>query len=377
MSRRFFAFLLLLLCAGSATAQVGTSIPAGQTITVDAHGECREVTNPGSGTRMVFTSTAPEWQSFRDNPNGLEMAECSGGGLTCASPTYRQCSGTTYLGLIDLTSGPPQNWAGCEAGCRDNYPSTTCAQYTHVVDEMGVAIVKYCNCMGGGSVPTGTALPFDAICNPPYKLHGAPPGQYCEERAAACGSTPPQADCSGPWGTVAHGAFIIAFAASSVPHGSSCVSQIRACTNGTLSGSYTHQACTIDANCNGPWGTVAHGASITAYQAASVPHGSNCASQTRTCTNGTLSGSYTHQACTVDSPPAGGTWVMRGGYAYPPLSPPGCRSTVGDGICSCSGMPEPGIWPDAYSSGQSCSQVGTCAGPLFDEYAMDIWLECK
>lgn len=56
-----------------------------------------------------------------------------------------------------------------------------------------------------------------------------------------------------------------------------------------------------------PWGgTVAHGGSVTAFQAASVPYGSTCASQTRSCDSGTLSGSYTHQSCTVESPPGGG-----------------------------------------------------------------------
>ena len=81
MHRLFFCFWILssLVFFGASYAQVGTPIPSGQTVTVDAHGECRQVTNPGSGTRMVFTGTAAEWASFRDNPNGLEMAECIGG----------------------------------------------------------------------------------------------------------------------------------------------------------------------------------------------------------------------------------------------------------------------------------------------------------
>ncbi|MFA5592419.1 MAG: hypothetical protein WC989_03805 [Micavibrio sp.] len=187
------------------------TVPVGATVKIDEHGECRQVTNPAGqpGGRFVSTRTAPEWQSFRDNPNGLVMAAC--------------------------------------------------------------------------------------VVN-----------------------------CTAPWG-----------------------------------------------------GTVAHGASITAYQAASVPHGSSCASQTRTCTNGSLSGTYTHQTCNVQ-PPAGGTWVVRGGYVYPPLSPVGCHPGAGKGICSCSGMPEPSDWPvDAYVMGQPCSQIGTCAGPYFDDMAMDIWFECQ
>jgi hypothetical protein len=68
--------IALLLLPGLATAQVGTPVASGATVTIDAHGECREVTNPGTGTRMVFTGTAAEWQSFRDNPSGLTIAKC-------------------------------------------------------------------------------------------------------------------------------------------------------------------------------------------------------------------------------------------------------------------------------------------------------------
>ncbi len=46
--------------------------------------------------------------------------------------------------------------------------------------------------------------------------------------------------------------------------------------------------------------TIAHGASVTAYQSATVAQGQSCSSisQTRTCSNGTLSGSYINASCT-------------------------------------------------------------------------------
>lgn len=48
--------------------------------------------------------------------------------------------------------------------------------------------------------------------------------------------------------------------------------------------------------CTAPWGaTVNEGQSVTAYQASSAH---TCASQVRTCTNGTLSGSYAYASCT-------------------------------------------------------------------------------
>ena len=53
----------------------------------------------------------------------------------------------------------------------------------------------------------------------------------------------------------------------------------------------------VDCTFNGQ--TVANGASVTAYQSNQVPNGQTCLSETRTCNNGTLSGSYTFPACTV------------------------------------------------------------------------------
>ena len=47
--------------------------------------------------------------------------------------------------------------------------------------------------------------------------------------------------------------------------------------------------------------TVAHGSTVTAYQASSVDFGNTCTSETRSCFNGNLSGSYTYTNCTVSA----------------------------------------------------------------------------
>ncbi|MHB1086782.1 MAG: peptidoglycan-binding domain-containing protein [Minisyncoccota bacterium] len=49
--------------------------------------------------------------------------------------------------------------------------------------------------------------------------------------------------------------------------------------------------------------TVASGSSVTAYQSSSVPTGSQCVSQQRACANGTLSGTFASASCTVIAPP--------------------------------------------------------------------------
>ena len=55
--------------------------------------------------------------------------------------------------------------------------------------------------------------------------------------------------------------------------------------------------------------TIASGSSVTAYQSSSVSSGS-CVSQSRMCTNGTLSGSYTYGSCTVSSSAAAPTVTL-------------------------------------------------------------------
>lgn len=114
------------------------------------------------------------------------------------------------------------------------------------------------------------------------------------------------ASCTLPWGgTMASGLSTSAYQSSSVACGSSCVSELRNCTNGTLSGSYTNQSCSAAicppaAACNLPWGgTLASGGTVTAFQSSAVGGCGSCTSQVRTCTNGVLSGTYTYPTCTV------------------------------------------------------------------------------
>src|SRR5690606_11258501 len=122
------------------------------------------------------------------------------------------------------------------------------------------------------------------------------------------------ATCNLPWGgSLAHGASTTAYLTAAVSAGSSCQSESRSCYNGSLSGSYTNAACAR--GCFLPWsGEIASGQTVTAYSASSVAWNASCSTvaQTRTCNDGVLSGSYTHQSCAPATPlnctrPWGGT----------------------------------------------------------------------
>ncbi|MDO8514576.1 MAG: peptidoglycan-binding protein, partial [bacterium] len=60
---------------------------------------------------------------------------------------------------------------------------------------------------------------------------------------------------------------------------------------------------TTPTSCTFNGATVAHGASVTAYQTSSVPTGQTCTSQTRACTDGILSKTYQYDSCTVSAAP--------------------------------------------------------------------------
>jgi hypothetical protein len=90
---------------------------------------------------------------------------------------------------------------------------------------------------------------------------------------------------------------------------------------------------TASASCSFDGQTVASGSAVTAYQAASVPPGSLCVSQSRVCTDGTLSGTYTFSSCSVTTVPAfyvspGGDDKNPGTLAQPFLTLPRAQSAM-------------------------------------------------
>lgn len=132
--------------------------------------------------------------------------------------------------------------------------------------------------------------------------------QYCNGDdwvAMICNNEPDiePAECSLPWGgTILHNANVTAYQNATEPFGGSCTSESRTCNNGALSGSYVNQNCSVSppADCTAPWGaTVSHGSDVLAYQNATEPFGGSCMSESRTCNNGALGGSFTNQNCTI------------------------------------------------------------------------------
>lgn len=116
------------------------------------------------------------------------------------------------------------------------------------------------------------------------------------------------APCPLPWDPtllLPHGARIDAFQSETVPFRSTCGTETRTCANGVLSGSFAFESCAVapPARCAFDGGMVDHDVTVTAYAAAQVPWNGSCQSQSRRCDNGELSGSYAFASCSNAPPP--------------------------------------------------------------------------
>jgi peptidoglycan hydrolase-like protein with peptidoglycan-binding domain len=137
---------------------------------------------------------------------------------------------------------------------------------------------------------------------------------------AACAAQAAQATCTLDGATIAAGASGTFYSVSAAPAGKLCSAydQVRTCTKGALSGTntYKYSSCTDTASCTVATTTVPSGSSATFYSAA-LSGNCDAVALSRTCTNGSLSGSasYSYAACrvpriTVTSPVSGGIYNM-------------------------------------------------------------------
>jgi hypothetical protein len=107
---------------------------------------------------------------------------------------------------------------------------------------------------------------------------------------------PPPAACTLNGTTLQDGQSATFYSASSVVAPAACsgVSQSRSCSNGALSGdpSFQYSSCTLTQSVTCTWNgqTISDGSTVIAYQAAIILTGTRCSFETRFCSAGVLSG---------------------------------------------------------------------------------------
>ena len=100
------------------------------------------------------------------------------------------------------------------------------------------------------------------------------------------------------------GTSVVGYLSEAVPFGSECISETRTCSEGVLSGANSYASCKVTppASCSFSGKNIAHGSSLTAYLSATVSFGDICQSEQRECSNGMLSGTYNFEFCLVEAP---------------------------------------------------------------------------
>lgn len=160
--------------------------------------------------------------------------------------------------------------------------------------------------VSGGSMTAyeSSSVPFGSSCNPQTRFcqNGVLSGSFT---ATSCTPQPARA-CEFNGSFIAHGSNRLAYEAATVPFGQTCRSQTRTCNNGNLDGGYAFSSCQTapPLNCQLDGATILHGGSIDAFRSKTVGFGLICDRITRTCNNGVLSGSsdYQFKDCRVDDP---------------------------------------------------------------------------
>ena len=309
-----------VVASGAVSAGAGLEVTGASTITGALNVTSGKIT---ADTGMEVTGTSTISGQLKVTNGNIETA-----GTIKIGGDSATCAGVDDKGSLRYNSGTNKvefcdgnSWA--EFGVGGAGAGSTGAQCD---SPLGVDKIDH-----GASIIAfqATHVPYGTTCGMQVRtcLDGTLSGSYT---AGSCSVDPPL-DCNNPWGgIIPHGGSIVAYQATSVACHTSCASQTRVCNNGTLSGNYAYQSCVpACASCNLPWGgSIAHGNSVTAYAAPSVGCGGSCSGQTRICDNGTLSNSYTYASCSV----GGCAGCSVNGY-YVPHG--GCATFYGASCCGC------------------------------------------
>jgi type IV pilus modification protein PilV len=282
------------------------------------------------------------------NEDGEPNQVLAGTTYSGASGTAQHLTGSVTGSATDLKLYIPET-GGCFLNNNTN-SSTPATLYACAVASNAPtsSLSSGVNIYGGSAEHPGVSPAVFASCTKKDST-------TCNWLANFSATTSPPTDCSSPWGSnVANGASVTAYLNAAEPFGSTCTSETRTCNNGELDGSYLNQNCVVQpsSECTTPWSTtVTNGSSITAYQLATVPSGATCASENRLCTNGILSGSYINQSCTVETTRTISVTVTPTGTG----SVTGITVSGSGATCTGTSCIVPADWTGTLSASGTCS----------------------
>lgn len=174
---------------------------------------------------------------------------------------------------------------------------------------------------GGKTIPHGATTKAYALMNPVGEdcrsenrlcSNGVLSGEFTHTSCARA-----MRSCAADRQTIDHGSSAVMYASASVPFGQKCQRQTRKCADGILSGSYGYGTCVEQKplDCKIGDEVVAHGKTVKAYRVANVGFEGACEPETRVCTDGVLSGKFKHLACERAAVPSTIHLYMKGSGA--------------------------------------------------------------
>ena len=274
------------LLVGSVAVRIG-ALPVRTLGLSDSDGE------DAQGARLTYAVVEPLTSPFQfsDMGGALTVQSPSGAALLTGAAYVLVSHGENRIGAIAAKTGALLR--PCNSGTPEEQENCD-GDSIFVVDDVGedAATGAYDDALAY-AIPDSEARGRNTPC---YTPRTATPFTW-------------GAGCSGTFSAVLHG--VVQPIANTAPGYTGSANAV--CTNGMLS--LQSGSCTLipTAPCALPWGgSIAHGASVTAYQSGAVTCSNSCVSQVRSCSNGTLSGSYTAPSCSVGTcwkPKGLGVWL--------------------------------------------------------------------
>ncbi len=249
----------------------------------------------GGGGGVVIAGSAVQGGSEGGTPGGSGYGGGGGGHCWTCGVSGNGGSGASGVVYVEYIDPPPSCTISLAPSSVNEPGSATLSWNSTSGQSFYISNVGYVSASGSTTIAPSLTTTYNGT------VEGLGGTATCENTLTV------NALCTLDGEEVSHGSSITAYESETVPYGEGCASEVRTCTNGTLSGAFAYTSCVVDepASCTLDGVTVAHGDSRTFYSVSDAVAGQLCSDHalSRTCNNGVLSGSSAYEYATCGCTP--------------------------------------------------------------------------